>query len=164
MYDDLLAANADYASRFPYAALQGRPVKPFCLLTCMDTRIDPMEILGLSVGDAKILRNAGGRVTPDVLRSMVLAATFLGVTGFAVMHHTKCALAGSEDASVTNAMSDQQRAATKGWSWLSMPDPDVALSEDVDAVRSCRGLPPGSSVEGWRYDVETGLVARLIKA
>ncbi|HVA72984.1 MAG TPA: carbonic anhydrase [Acidimicrobiales bacterium] len=164
MFDELLAANAGYASRFTHDGMEARAVKAFCVLTCMDTRIDPLSILGLSVGDAKILRNAGGRVTPDVLRSMVLAATFLGVKEIAVMHHTKCALAGTDDASVPDAMSQQQRDATNGWSWLSMPDPDVALVDDVEAVRSCRGLPPGTTVEGWRYDVETGLVARLIPA
>lgn len=164
MFDEILAANAAYASDFRNADVQGRPTKPFCLLTCMDTRIDPLAILGLSVGDAKILRNAGGRVTPDALRSMVLAATFLGVTGFAVMHHTRCALAGSDDGSVLEALSEQQRAATQGWKWLSMPDPDAALTADVEAVRSCRGLPPGTAVEGWRYDVGTGAVARLIQA
>lgn len=164
MFDEILASNAAYASDFRHADVQGRPTKAFCLLTCMDTRIDPLAILGLSVGDAKILRNAGGRVTPDALRSMVLAATFLGVTAFAVMHHTRCALAGSDDASVLEAMSEQQRTATDGWQWLSMPDPDAALADDVQAVRSCRGLPSGASVEGWRYDVGTGVVARLIKA
>lgn len=162
MFDELLAANADYTSRFRHAGITPMAAKGLCIVTCMDTRIEPLAILGLSVGDAKILRNAGGRVTPDVLRSLVLASHFLGVERVAVMHHAGCALAGTDDSAFTDALPPEQRRATEGWSWLSMPDPDAALSEDVAAVRSCRGLPAGLQVEGWRYDVETGAVSRVI--
>ena len=164
MFEELFAANADYASRFMNAGMTPVAAKELCVVTCMDTRIDPLAILGLSVGDAKILRNAGGRVTPDVLRSLVLATHFLGVTRVAVMHHTGCALAGTDDSKVIEAFAPEQRQATEGWSWLSMPDPDAALSDDVAAARSCRGLAPGVHVEGWRYDVETGAVSRMITA
>lgn len=164
MFDEFLAANADYASRFAHAGMTPQATKGLCVVTCMDTRIDPLAILGLAVGDSKILRNAGGRVTPDVLRSLVLATNFLGVRAVAVMHHAGCALAGSGDEKFTDALSPDQRAATAGWAWLSMPDPDAALAEDVSAVKACAGLAAGVTVEGWRYDVETGLVSRVITA
>ena len=164
MFDDFLAANADYASRFSHGALTARAGKGLCVVTCMDTRIDPLAILGLTVGDAKVLRNAGGRATQDVLRSLVLATNLLGVNAVAVMHHTGCALAGSDDSAVRESLPQAQREATSGWSWLSMPDPDAALADDVATVRSCAGLAPGVVVEGWRYDVGTCTVARLIRA
>jgi carbonic anhydrase len=164
MFDEFFASNARYASDFTHTGMTPQAAKQLCVVTCMDTRIDPLAILGLSVGDAKILRNAGGRVTADVLRSLVLATHFLGVTRVAVMHHTGCALAGSDDSKFTEALSPEEREATAGWSWLSMPDPDAALSEDVTTARSCRGLGSTVSVEGWRYDVGTGLVSRVIPA
>lgn len=164
MFDDLLAANADYASRFSHGGMGSRALRGFCVVTCMDTRIDPLAILGLAVGDSKVLRNAGGRVTEDVLRSLVLATNFLGVDRVAVMHHTACALAGSDDSRFEEGLTDEQRRATEGWAWLAMPDPDAALAHDVEAVRSCAGLAPSVAVEGWRYDVGTGLVARVIRS
>jgi carbonic anhydrase len=100
-------------------------------------------------------------VTPDVLRSLVLAATCLGVTRVAVMHHTRCALADQDDADLRAGFGPAVAAATEGWELLAMPDPDAALAADVQAVRTCAALGP-MVVEGWRYDVDTGLVDQII--
>jgi carbonic anhydrase len=162
MFDDLLAANRRYASGFALQGIPGTAAKGFGLVTCMDSRIEPLVMLGLSQGDAKILRNAGGRVTSDVLRSLVLATTFLGVEYVTVMHHTDCALAGRDDAEVRSGLSPQQLAGSPGWEFLAMPDPDAALAADVQAVRTCPALPPGIQVEGWRCDVATGAVLQVI--
>ncbi len=164
MFEELLAANHRYASGFSLQGIPGAAGKGFGLVTCMDSRIEPLVMLGLSPGDAKILRNAGGRVTSDVLRSLVLATTFLGVEFVAVMHHTDCALAGRDDADVRSGLSPQQREGSRGWEFLAMPDPDAALAADVDAVRTCEALPGGIQVEGWRYDVGTGVVRQVIPA
>jgi len=162
MFDDLLAANRRYAAGFGLQGIPGTAAKGFGLVTCMDSRIEPLVMLGLSQGDAKILRNAGGRVTSDVLRSLVLATSFLGVEYVAVMHHTDCALAGRDDAEVRSGLSPQQLAGSSGWEFLAMPDPDAALAADVQTVRTCPALPPGIRVEGWRYDVATGAVLQVI--
>jgi carbonic anhydrase len=162
MFDDLLAANRQYAAGFTLGGLPARAAAGFGLVACMDTRIEPLAMLGLQPGDAKILRNAGGRVTPDVLRSLALAATYLGVTRIAVMHHTGCALAGRTADDLRSGLSAAQAAGAQGWDFLAMPDPDGALAADVHAVRTCAALPSGVVVEGWRYDVDTGLVDRVI--
>ena len=162
MFDDLLAANHEYSHTFALQGIPGRAAKGFGLVTCIDSRIEPLTMLGLHPGDAKILRNAGGRVTPDVLRSLVLATTFLGVTHVAVMHHTDCALARGGEAEVRSGLSEAQAANSEGWDFLTMNDPDEALAADVRAVRTCTVLPDGVSVEGWRYDVKTGVVRRVI--
>jgi carbonic anhydrase len=162
MFDDLLAANRQYAQTFALKGIPGRAAKGFGLVTCIDSRIEPLTMLGLHPGDAKILRNAGGRVTPDVLRSLVLATTFLGVTHVAVMHHTDCALARGGEAELRSGLSEKQAAESKGWDFLTMDDPDEALAEDVDAVRTCAVLPDGIRIEGWRYDVRSGVVDRVI--
>jgi len=162
VFDDLLAANRRYASKFALKGLTASAAKGFGLVTCMDSRIDPLAMLGIKPGDAKILRTAGGRVTPDVLRSLVLATSFLGVTDIAVIHHTGCALAETTDDEILDHLPDEQRRHLDGAALLAMPDPDAALAEDVTAIRSYAALPSGIRIEGWRYDVETGLVARLI--
>jgi carbonic anhydrase len=161
MFGDLLDENARYMADFSLAGLQGRAAKEFALVTCMDSRIEPLAMLGLVPGDAKIMRNAGGRVTSDVLRSLILATNFLGVRRIAVMQHADCALAGRTDeeirADLPGATGDPGE-----WEFLAMPDPDQALHADVEAVRACGLLAAGVSVEGWRYSVETGGITRVI--
>jgi carbonic anhydrase len=164
MFDDLLAANRQYSQTFALQGIPGRAAKGFGLVTCIDSRIEPLPMLGLHPGDAKILRNAGGRVTPDVLRSLALATTFLGVTHIAVMHHTDCALARGGEAQLRSGLSEKQAAHSEGWDFLTMGDPDKALAEDVHVVRTCEVLPDGVRVEGWRYDVQTGVVDRIISS
>jgi carbonic anhydrase len=162
MFDDLLAENRRYASRFSLQGLPSRAAKGFGLLTCMDSRIEPLTMLGLVPGDAKILRNAGGRVTADVLRSFILATAFLGVRRIAVMQHTDCALAHRTDESIRSDLPPDRRTGSAAWEFLAMPDPDASLRADVDAVRGCEGLAPGVTVEGWRYRVETGEIVRVV--
>ncbi len=127
----------------------------------MDSRVEPLAMLGLVPGDAKILRNAGGRVTPDVLRSLVFATAFLGVTYIAIMQHTNCALAKLTDSDVFVHL-QSSRLEADSESYLTMSDPDAALRSDVEIVKSSRSLPPGIVVEGWRYDVDTGLIGRIV--
>jgi carbonic anhydrase len=157
VYDELLAANRRYATDFRLGGIPARAATGFALVTCMDSRIEPLVMLGLGPGDAKIMRNAGGRVTPDVLRSLVLATAYLGVTGIAVMHHTGCAMTQRSDDDIHADI-----PAAAGWEFLTMADPDGALAADVAAVRECKALTPGTAVEGWRYDVETGLIDRVL--
>ena len=158
MMDDLLAANRVYVSEFALSGIPPRADKGFALVTCMDSRIEPLTMLGLAPGDAKIIRNAGGRVTPDVLRSLILATNFLGVHRIAVMQHTDCALADRTDEDIRTALSDGARE----WEFLTMPDPDGALRHDVELVRACPLLPVGTDVEGWRYHVESGVVEPIV--
>src|ERR1700761_3047249 len=89
-FDDVLAANADYAARFTDRGLAGRAARGLAVITCMDSRISPLQMLGLTDGDAKILRNAGARVTDDVLRTLVLAVHLLGVERVLLIAHTDC--------------------------------------------------------------------------
>jgi len=162
MFDELLAANREYASHFALAGIAASAAKGFAVVTCMDSRIEPLTTLGLRPGDAKILRNAGGRVTADVLRSLALATGLLGVTKVAVMHHTDCALGGRDDADLRARLDPEQARRAQAWHFLAMPDADAALAADVQAVRDCPVLAGGIAVEGWRYDVRTGLVDRVI--
>lgn len=162
MFDELLAANLAYAESFDLRGVAARAARAFGLVTCMDSRIEPLVMLGLRPGDAKILRNAGGRVTSDTLRSLVLATTYLGVRFVSVLHHTDCALSGKSDADVRSGLTSDQARASQSWDYRAMPDPDRSLAEDVAAVSNCDALAGGVLVEGWRYDVQTGRIDRVI--
>ena len=162
MFDDLLDANRHYAEDFTLKGIAARAAKGFALVTCMDSRIEPLTMLGLVPGDAKILRNGGGRVTPDVLRGLVLVTNLLGVTEIAIMQHTNCALAQRGDADILADLPPEVAVLAEGWEFLAMPEPDKALASDVETVRACALLPAGVAVEGWRYSVDTGLVERII--
>ena len=99
-FDELLAANADYVKSFKYSELSGSAAKGLAIVTCMDSRINPLSVMGLKSGDAKILRNAGARVTEDVLRTLVLATYLLGVNKILVMPHTNCRMAEVDEAEI----------------------------------------------------------------
>jgi carbonic anhydrase len=157
-FDDLLEANALYCSSFALAGLEPRAAKRFALVTCIDTRIEPLAALGLRPGDAKIMRNAGGRVTGDVLRSLSVATALLGVERIAVMHHTECAMASSSEPALRAAVVAAGGQVPDDYMLLAMEDPKAALAADVAAVRSSSLLCPGVVVAGWRYDVTTGRV------
>jgi carbonic anhydrase len=164
MFDDFLEANRRYAHSFDLAGLPGRAAAAFALVTCIDSRIEPLGALGLRPGDAKIIRNAGGRVTDDALRSLVLATGLLGVTRIAVMHHTSCALEGQSDEQLRAALPAAQAKAVTDWPLRGMPEPDVALANDVELIAHCPALPSGLEIAGWRYDVATGSIAEVITA
>lgn len=155
MFDDLLAANRSYAESFELSGLESRAAKGLCVVTCMDTRIDPLRMLGLRPGDAKILRNAGGRVTDDVLRSLVLAVALLGVNRVAVVEHTRCAMVGTTNEELRDGLGALGEAAGE-WDFLPIADQAATLAADVERVRSCPLLPTDLIVGGFVYDVDTG--------
>src|SRR5947207_10618423 len=97
IFDDPLAPNRRYRTEFHDSGVAGTAAKGLAVLTCIDSRVDPLALLGLRAGDAKIIRNAGARVTGDALRSLVIAANLLGVTRVCVVHHTDCAMFGPTD-------------------------------------------------------------------
>jgi carbonic anhydrase len=158
MFDDLLSANQRYASSFRLGGLAARAEKGLALVTCIDSRIEPLAALGLRPGDAKILRNAGGRVTPDVLRSLAVAVAMLNVRRVAIMHHTQCAMASRRDDELQAAVAEAGGSVPDAYPWLAMGDPAETLAADVEAVRRSALIPPGVAVAGWRYDVSSGLI------
>src|SRR5690348_1251335 len=135
MFDDVIEANAAYAKTYSPGDLGGVAARGLALLTCMDSRIEPLAMLGLKRGDAKILRNAGARVTHDVLRTLVLATYLLGVERVMVVAHTGCKMAGEESA-VHEAIGAAGGPDTSWMSFLTAPDQEEALRHDVARVRS----------------------------
>ncbi len=163
-FEDLLAANRGYAARYTSAHLAGRAARGLAVVACMDSRIDPLQMLGLSEGDAKILRNAGARVTDDVLRTLVLAVHLLGVERVMVLAHTDCRMATVTDAAVHASILERSGIDTRSLEFRTMDDQVASLGQDVQRVRSSPYLPPGLPVIGCRYDVKTGQVEVVVPA
>lgn len=158
-FADVLAANEAYAQQFPHRGLQARAAQGLAVLTCIDSRIEPLAMLGLEPGDAKILRNAGARVTSDVLRTLVLASHLLGVDRVMVIAHTDCRMTGTED-DVHAAVRDAGAPDTKELDFLVTEDQEQTVRDDVHLLRSSPHLAH-VRVGGFRYDVETGRLTQL---
>jgi carbonic anhydrase len=154
-FDDLLAANEKFARTFQHSDLTGTAGRGLAVVTCMDSRIDPLGLLGLAPGDAKILRNAGARVTDDVLRTLVLAVYLLGVGRVLVMPHTDCGMSKATDDDV-HALAARQGVDTRSLEFHTVPDQDAALRHDLLRIRTSPFLPAGTVVGGAIYDVHTG--------
>lgn len=156
MFDDLIEANRRYQSDFQGSGVAGTAAKGLAVLTCIDSRIDPLAMLGLLPGDAKIIRNAGARMTPDSLRSLVIAANLLGVTRVCVVQHTDCAMVGSTDAEMAAAIEAASGVDTAGWEFLTTTDQLATLKEDIDILRTCVLFPKSAVVGGFVFDVHGG--------
>jgi carbonic anhydrase len=155
-FADVLSANEAYADTVELGQLEARAARGLAVLTCMDSRIDPLAMLGLSRGDAKILRNAGARVTDDALRSVVLAVNLLGVDRVCVVAHTDCAMAGSTEDQVRTRVSDASGSDASGWTFLATTDQHQALRDDIARLRACDLLPDDLVIGGFVFDVHTG--------
>ena len=156
MFDDLLAANRRYASKFHDSGVPGSAAKGLAVLTCIDSRIDPLAMLGLVPGDAKIIRNAGARVTDDALRSLVLATNLLNVSRICVVQHTDCAMAKSSDDDIRARI-----GAGDDFEVLAMTDQTTALKEDLDRIRASKYIPESTEIGGFVFDVRTGELTPL---
>ena len=155
-FDDIFAANHSFASSFEHSHLTGTATRGLAIVTCMDSRISPLAVVGMQAGDAKILRNAGARVTDDVLRTLVLATYLLGVKRVLVMPHTDCRMANNNEAEI-HAMIDKQHGVdTRSIEFRTVDDQRAALINDVRSIRNFSILPKDLVVVGAIYDVATG--------
>jgi carbonic anhydrase len=155
-FEDLLGANEQYAAEFDRGHLAAPPARGLAVVTCMDSRIEPLQALGLSLGDAKVIRNAGGRVTEDALRSLVVATHLLGVHRVLVLEHTDCGMTklGEQEA--------RERVGAPDLQLGMIADQRASLEEDVQRVRSSPHLPQDLAVVGGLYDVLSGRVEIVV--
>jgi len=161
-FSDLLAANAEYARDFRLGGFDGVAHAGVAIVTCMDSRIDPLNMLGLKPGDAKIFRNPGGRITPQALEALVLGVHLLNVQRILVVPHTRCAVASNSEAELRAKVSESA-GVDASWMPLHVVDDQVrALAEDVAKVRSHPLVPENVRVGGFIYDVDTGLLSQKV--
>ena len=157
-FSDLTAANREYVKDFKDSQLTGSASKGLAIITCIDSRITPLSVVGMKSGDAKILRNAGARITDDVLRTLVLATYLLGVNRILIMPHTDCRMASGDEALIHKFIDEKYGVDTRSLEFRTVTDQNAALVTDVTRVRSYPLLREGVVVGGAIYDVTTGAI------
>lgn len=155
--DELAANNAAYAQKFSDHGLSLRPRRKLAIVACMDSRMDIFEMLGLAHGDAHIVRNAGGVVTDDVIRSLVISQRYLGTREIVLVHHTNCGL--------QSVMEDQFKAEIEAetgirpwWALESFVDPFANVRQCIKRLELSPFILHKDHISGFVYDVETGLI------
>jgi carbonic anhydrase len=162
---ELIDANREFAAHFDQGDLEIPPAKPVVVLTCIDARIDPAKALGLEIGDAHVIRNAGGRASDDAIRSLLISSWLLGTREVLVIHHTDCGMAKFTDDVLAGKIKEETGEDVSGIDFLTFEDLESSVREDVDRIRERRTtLPNGVSVSGHVYDVRTGAISEVVPA
>ncbi|MDN3261518.1 carbonic anhydrase [Streptomyces sp. CSDS2] len=157
--DRLLAANRRYAEAFKDPGMDARPVLRVAVVACMDARLDLHEALGLELGDCHTIRNAGGVVTDDVIRSLTISQRKLGTRSVVLIHHTNCGLESlTEDFRSELEMEVGQRPA---WAVESFRDVDQDVRQSMQRVRTSPFLQHTDDVRGFVFDVRSGLLREV---
>jgi carbonic anhydrase len=160
-FDDLLKANASYAHDYP-GGFDGLARAGVCVVTCMDSRIDPLRMLGLVAGDAKVLRNPGGRVTKEVLPGLVLAVHLLQVRRIMIVPHTRCAMVARSEDEVRERVERASGRYPGSLVFGAIENQRETLEADVRRVSSHPLIPSDVAVGGFIFDVDTGRIRRVV--
>jgi carbonic anhydrase len=158
--DELVANNQAYTADFHQG---GRPVAParrLIVVCCMDSRIDVFAALGLELGEAHILRNAGGIVTDDTLRSILISQRLLGTAGVVVIHHTDCGMVKFTDDELADAV-ERESGSRPPFPLLAFTDLDGSVRESVERIRTSPYIPHRDAVRGFVFDVDTGALREV---
>jgi carbonic anhydrase len=157
--DHLLHANAGYSEGFP-GPRPRRPKLRLAIVTCMDSRLDLFGALGLQIGDAHLIRNAGGLPTEDVLRSLAVSQRFLGTREIVVIHHTECGMEGFDDPAF-RAQLESESGETPAWDVPGFTDIEAAVRRSVGTVRECKWLTHRDDVRGFVFDIATARLTEV---
>ena len=163
VFDDFLKANQNYAQSFSYGNLPTPPRRHVAILTCMDARMYPEQILGLKIGDSHIIRNAGGRASEDAIRSLVISQRMLGTSEIVIIHHTECGQVTYTNEQMA-ARIKQELGVETDQDFLPFSDLEQSVVEDVMKVRNSPLIPRDFPVSGAIYDVRTGKLTEVIRA
>jgi carbonic anhydrase len=155
-------ANRAFAERFDAGTLETAPARSLVVLTCMDARLDPARFCGLALGDAHVIRNAGGRASDDAIRSLIISSRLLGTNEFVVIHHTECGMLTFTDDDLRAELVRVTGADASDLEFLPFSDLEQSVREDVDRIRHDRFLPPAAVVSGHIYDVRTGELREVV--
>jgi carbonic anhydrase len=157
--DDLLARNEKYAAAFPGPAT-GRPALQVAVVACMDARLDVQAALGLSVGDAHVIRNAGGVVTDDVIRSLVISQRLLGTREIVLVHHTDCGMAKFTDDGLA-AEIERDAGIRPPWALEAFTDPEADVLQSIARLKASPFVPFTDAIRGFVFEVETGRLRQI---
>jgi carbonic anhydrase len=153
--DDLLANNERYASSFDKGDLPVPPARKAAVVACMDARLNVYGILGLDEGDAHVIRNAGGVVTDDAIRSLAISQRLLGTEEIILIHHTGCGMLTFTDDDFKRSI-EQDTGIRPEWAAEAFGDLDADVRQSINRVKASPFIPHRDTVRGFVYDVETG--------
>ncbi len=164
VFDEFLSANQSYAQSFNAGELPMPPARKVVVLTCMDARLHPEKFLGLDLGDAHVIRNAGGRASEDAIRSLVISERFLGTNEIVVIHHTDCGMLTFSNNDLAQKIQQDLGVDVGDRDFLPFADLEQSVRDDVDILRSSPLIPKEISIAGAVYDVQTGTVQEIVRA
>jgi carbonic anhydrase len=153
--DDLLQNNARYADAFDKGELPLPPAKGVAVVACMDARLHVSKILGLGEGDAHIVRNAGGAVTDDAIRSLAISQRLLGTREIVLIHHTDCGMLTFTDDEFRRQIQDETGVRPE-WAAEAFPDLDDDVRQSIARIKASPFIPHKENVRGFVYEVESG--------
>jgi carbonic anhydrase len=159
--DELLRNAEDYAARFDKGDLPLPPAKKIAIVACMDARLDPQALLGLSEGDAHVIRNAGGVITADEIRSLSISQRLLGTEEIVLIHHTDCGMLTFEDDAFRRSIQDETGIKPE-WAAEAFPDVEEDVLQSLSRIHASPFIPTKDSVRGFVYEVETGRLREVI--
>jgi carbonic anhydrase len=158
---EVQAANQRYAAGFTKGDLPMPPGRKFAVLACMDARLDPARVLGLEEGDAHVIRNAGGRASPDALRSLIISYKLLGTREFLIVHHTDCGMLTFSNDQIREMLKSDTGADASGIDFLPFSDVEASVRDDVATVKGSPLIPNEIPVTGFVYDVRSGRLEQV---
>ncbi len=158
-------ANSKYAKEFGNKSdLSASPKKRLAILTCMDTRLEPLKFLGLDLGEANIIRNAGGRASDDAIRSLVISNMHLGTNEWLVIHHSECGLERFTQNEMGKLLKDKFHTGEGEFiNWLSISDRIESVKDDVLHIRKHPLVSDDIRISGYLFDTKTGELTEVIK-
>jgi carbonic anhydrase len=153
--DEMLAGNEAYAASFDKAQLPMPPGRKTAVVACMDARLNVYGMLGLAEGDAHVIRNAGGIVTDDAIRSLAISQRLLGTEEIILIHHTDCGMLTFSDADFKNSI-EQETGIRPSWAAEAFSDLDSDIRQSIARIKASPFIPRKESVRGFVYEVESG--------
>ena len=160
-FENFLKANQAYVELHGDLHLSIKPKTKVAIVTCMDSRLHVAPALGLALGDAHILRNAGGRVTDDMIRSLVISQQQMGTREIVVLHHTDCGAQTFNNEDFQEHLKCELGVDVSGQDFLPFQDVDESVREDMKLLRECPLIPDDVIISGAVYDVDTGSVREI---
>ena len=161
--DDLLKNNEEYARGFDKGDLPLPPAKGVAVVACMDARLDVHAMLGLEIGDAHVIRNAGGVITDDEIRSLLISQRLLGTTEVILIHHTGCGMLTFSDDEVADQI-ESETGVRPPFPLESFPDLEGNVQDSIEKIKTSPFIPHKDSVRGFVYEVETGRLREVSAA
>jgi carbonic anhydrase len=159
--DELVDANEKFVAGFDQGGLPMPPARNAAVVACMDARLHPSKFLGLEIGDAHVIRNAGGRASDDAIRSLIISQRLLGTKEVLVIHHTDCGMLTFTNEQLQDKLKTETGADASSIDFLPFPDLDQSVRDDVKRIKESPFVDKDITVTGFVYDVNTGRLRRV---